>query len=300
MRVTGSLYCSELSDPPDSRFNTRVRIAQILLPGASEYERKSQRIDQSALAERHEVIVSSLDTIRDANADVAHVYASVELPAAAFVGFPIPYVSPIGFRPTRWRLRRPLPPRRIVSPLGEEALPESVEERYFAMASAASRTRDSDVKIVASFDRPSVRNTVEQTLARVHRFRTDVEWQIHSAPPTPEDLTNVDAWVDPAVDENDFDGWVAEALVIGLPVVAARTPINVGRLEQGRTGMLAPPRDPNELTHAILAALFKTEVAESRQLAARQTVSKFRPRQRLRILERIYESVKNAAKTTIS
>ncbi|HEX6642160.1 MAG TPA: hypothetical protein VF215_13660, partial [Thermoanaerobaculia bacterium] len=141
-----------------------MRIAQILLPGASEYERKSQRIDQSALAERHEVIVRSLDTIFDANADVAHVYASGELPASAFVGFPIPYVSPIGFRPTRWRWRRPVPPRRIVSPLGEEALPESVDERYFAMASAATRPRDSDVKIVASFDRPSVRNTVEQTL----------------------------------------------------------------------------------------------------------------------------------------
>ena len=276
-----------------------MRIAQLIVPGASEYERKSQRIDQIALAERHEVIVASLDTIRDVEADIAHVYANGELPSAPFVRFPMPYVSSATFKPTRWRWRRPKQPIRVVSPIGENALPESVEERYFAAAGHATRERDSDVRIVASFDRPSVRNFVEQTLARIRRFRTDVEWQIHHEPPAPEDLAGVDAWIDPAVDENDFDGFVAEALVVGVPVVTTRTPINVQRLEQGRTGMLTPPRDPNEMTHAILAALFKTEVAASRQNAARQTVSKFRSRQRLRVLESIYGSVKNATNTTI-
>ena len=89
--------------------------------------------------------------------------------------------------------------------------------------------------------------------------------------------------------ENDFDGFVAEGLVFGLPLVASRTPINAQRLEQGRTGFLVPVNDPNEMTHAILTALFKTEASESRQNAARQTASKFRARQRLRILERLYE-----------
>ncbi|HEX6159170.1 MAG TPA: glycosyltransferase, partial [Thermoanaerobaculia bacterium] len=100
---------------------------------------------------------------------------------------------------------------------------------------------------------------------------------------------DVDLWVDPAVDENDFDGFVAEALVVGIPVVAARTAINSHRLEKGRTGLLVPLNDPNEMTHAILAALFKSEVAESRQAAARQTVGKFRPRQRFRALVPLYE-----------
>ena len=130
-------------------------------------------------------------------------------------------------------------------------------------------------------------------MARIHRFRTDVEWRIFEAEPSPKELAGVDAWVDPAVDEQDFDGFTAEALVVGLPVVATRTAINAARLEQGRTGFLVPPRDPNELTHAILSALFKTEVAQGRQSAARQTVSKFRARQRLRVLMRIYETVKN-------
>lgn len=264
-----------------------MRIAQIVLPDASEYERKSQRADHAALAGRHEVTLVSLDAVGDVKADVAHVYAGRELPTAAFVRFPLPYVSSAAPRSSRWSLRKPVAPGAIVSPLGETQLPEVVEERYFSEPVA----RDSEVKIVGSFDRPSVRNSVEQTLARIHRFRGDVEWQIYREPPSPIELADVDLWVDPGVEENDFDGFVAEALVVGLSVVATRTPINVLRLEKGRTGFLTPPRDPNEMTHAILTALFKSEVAQSRQVAARQTVSKYRARHRLRILTRIYETL---------
>jgi glycosyltransferase involved in cell wall biosynthesis len=274
-----------------------MRIAQITLPAASEYERKSQRADHAALSERHEVIVTSIDAIRDIQADLAHIYANGELPAAAFVGFPLPYLASNDVRHSKWSWRRPVPPRCVVSPLGEDPLPEAVEEGYFAPAvnrhAANRQTGDPQQKIVGSFGRPSVRNSVEQTMARIRRFRTDVDWQVFEQPPTPEDLASVDVWVDPAIDENDYDGFTAEALVVGLPVVATRTAINVLRLEQGRIGFLVPPRDPNEMTHVILSALFKTEVAENRQFAARQTVSKFRARQRLRILNRLYDIVKN-------
>ena len=92
-------------------------------------------------------------------------------------------------------------------------------------------------------------------------------------------------------DESDFDGFVAEALVAGLPVVASRVKLNALRLEQGRTGFLVPPRDPNELAHAILAALFKPERATSKSNAARQTASKFRAKQRLRVLMHMYETL---------
>jgi glycosyltransferase involved in cell wall biosynthesis len=145
--------------------------------------------------------------------------------------------------------------------------------------------------IVGSFERPEIRSIVEQTLARIHRFRTDVEWQMFGEIPTVGDLSSVDIWVDPAVAETDFDGFVAEALVVGLPVVAARWPINSLRLEQGRVGVLVPPRDPNEMTHAILAAGFKPEGVRIKIEAARQTVSKFRARHRLRALLPMYESL---------
>ncbi|MDP9194806.1 MAG: glycosyltransferase [Acidobacteriota bacterium] len=270
-----------------------MRIAQIILPDASEYERKSQRADQAALSEKHDVTVTPIESIADVQADLAHVYAGRELPASAFVRFPLPYVASSDVRPSRWSWRRPVRPRFVVSPLGDDPLPEVVEERYF---SDASRRKDRPTlpKIIGSFGRSSVRNSVEQTMARIRRFRDDVDWQIYESQPSPEDLASVDAWIDPAVDETDFDGYVAEALIVGLPVVATRTAINVLRLEQGRTGFLVPPRDPNEMTHAILSALFKTEVAESRQFAGRQTVSKFRARQRLRILNRLYQIVTNA------
>lgn len=268
-----------------------MRIAQIVLPSASAYERKSQRADHAALARSHEVTVATLESIAEANADIAHVYAGKELPSSAFVGFPIPYVASADLPPSRWRLRKPVKPRFVLSPIAEEPVPESVEDQYFENVGAIA-PRDPAIKIVGTFDRTSTRNMVEQTLARIRRFRDDVTWQLYGDPPTPEDLAGVDVWVDPVIALDDFDGFVAEALVVGLPVVASRTPINALRLEQGRTGFLAPPADPNELAHAILAALFKPEGSRAKQLSAKQTVSKFRARQRLRILTQLYERSK--------
>jgi hypothetical protein len=273
-----------------------MRIAQIVLPTASQYERKSQRADYAALREEHEVIVLSLEEIAASGAEVAHVYACGDLPAPPFVGFPVPYVSAASMGRSRWRWRKPSEPRSILSPLATPPLPEAVEDAYFEAAERHPRKAADDVKIVGSFDRPSVRNAVGQTLARIERFRSDVKWQTYDHPPTPEDLAGVDLWVDPAVEESDFDGFVAEAFVVGLPIVATRTPIGVLRLEQGRTGLLVPPRDPNEMTHAILAALFKPEVAENKRIAARQTVSKYRARRRQRVLTQLYEALQKTTR----
>ena len=269
-----------------------MRIAQIILPNASEYERKSQRVDHAALA-GHDVVVTSIEDAAASGAQVAHVYAIGELPSAAMVGFPLPYVSSCDVRRSRWPFRKPVEPDYVVSPVLEKVeqsryqpLPEAVEERYFGVEATPPQRN-----IVGSFARAGVRNMVEQTLSRIQRFRDDVTWNLYDHVPSPEDLAAVDVWVDPAVDESDFDGFVAEALVVGVPVVAARTAINSARLEKGRTGLLVPPRDPNEMTHAILAALFKREVGENKLLAARQTVSKFRARQRVRILTHMYETL---------
>jgi hypothetical protein len=273
-----------------------MRIAQIILPTASEYERKCQRVDRAALAERHEVAVVSLEEARGTRAQVAHVYASGELPRMAFRRFPIPYVSSADLPRSRWLLGRPRRPDYVVSPIADkvpgpshEVLSESVEDVFFNFPLPG--TEHESKATVGSFARPGVRNMVEQTLARIHRFRDDVRWVAFDRFPTPGDLAGVDVWADPAIAESDFDGFVAEALVLGLPVVASRTPINQLRLEDGRTGFLVPPRDPNEMTHAILTALFKREAAEGKQFAARQTASKFRARQRIRVLTHMYETL---------
>ncbi|HKR64812.1 MAG TPA: glycosyltransferase [Thermoanaerobaculia bacterium] len=270
-----------------------MRIAQIILPTASEYEKKSQRADFAALAGQHEVVVIAPEDAAVSGAHVAHVFATGELPRASFRKFPLPYVSAADIRQSRWPFGRAVAPDYVVSPVLEKVeqsrfqpLPEVVEDAYFeARASLAGRN------VIGSFARESARNMVEQTLARIHRFRDDVSWRVFDRTPAPDDLASVDVWADPAVDDLDFDGFVAEALVVGLPVVAARTPINLLRLERGRTGFLVPPRDPNEMTHAILAALFKREAYEGRVSAARQTVSKFRSRQRIRVLAHMYETL---------
>ncbi|HSP35066.1 MAG TPA: glycosyltransferase [Thermoanaerobaculia bacterium] len=268
-----------------------MRIAQIVLPGAAAYERKCQRADFAALAPRHDVVVAnSLGEVP--HAAIVHVYGPSPLPREPFLGFELPYVASSAPPRRRFALRHPAQPRVITD------LPEAVEEKYFAenaIGGQAPRLSGQPgtpvLHTIGSYARPRVLNVVEQTLARIHRFREDVEWRLFEEPPAPDDLAGVDAWVDPAIDETDLDGFVAEAVVAGKVVVAARIAANVQRLEKGRTGFLVPPGDPNELTHAILTALFKPEVANQKIEAARQTARKYRPQQRLRMLERIYDGL---------
>jgi hypothetical protein len=255
-----------------------VIIAQLLLPGASEYERKSQRIDFESLSAEHDVRIGEA-----ADADLIHVYAPDEMR----VDLKLPYVSNV--HPRRRRFRQMMQPERVITPLKgtpDSFISEAVEEKYFGSA-----TRATDNPTVGTFARPQLRNIIEQTAARMQRYRDDVDWLLFDAAPSPDDLRGVDVWVDPAMTENDFDGFVAEAIVAGTVVVASRTAINVQRLEKGRTGVLVPPGDPNEWTHAILAALFKPEFRNSKTVAAQQTASKFRPRHRARALIELYASI---------
>jgi hypothetical protein len=295
-----------------------MRIAQIVLPDASAYERKSQRVDHAALSVAHQVILTSVEEVAASAVDVAHVYGPAVLPSSLFRRFPVPYVATGDLPRSRWPFGKPVEPDYVVSPLVEKVeqsrlqpLPEAVEDAYFEKTvarfplsvvrehSPAEHSTDNGQRATANapgftlgtYARPSVINAVEQTIARIDRFRDDITWNLYQHPPTPEDLAGVDVWVDPATDATDLDGFVAEAIVMQVPVVASRTPINELRLEQGRTGFLVPPRDPNELTHAILTALFKSEVAQRKTEAAGQTFSKFRARQRLRILSHMYETL---------
>jgi len=243
-----------------------VIVAQILLPSATAYERKCQRVDYAALP-----LVEVYDDPRKVqHADVAHVYGAKRLPRRWFRPFRVPYVT-----------------SREVDPFD---VPEAVEEMYFT-DSLAGEGAGAPLRI-ASFRRASILGIVEQTVHRLHRTRDDIEWLLLERPPTAEDFTEIDAWIDPAVDDADFDGFAAEAMVGGVVAIASRTPLNVHRLEKGRTGFLVPSGDANELTHAILAALFKPELAQQKLEAARQTISKFRPRQRLRALTSLYESLR--------
>ncbi|HXG59567.1 MAG TPA: glycosyltransferase [Thermoanaerobaculia bacterium] len=277
-----------------------MRIVQIVLEGASAYERKSQAIDAAALAPSHEIALRPAEPFDPAGAGVAHVYGPFELPFRLFARFPLPYVASGRPAKRRFALRSARQPGYVVAPVSSEEadlLPEAVDERYFAtppVREAGPR------RLIGTFagGRHGVRAMVEQTAARIARFRDDVDWHLFDTPPGPEDLARLDAWVDPAVDERDYDGFVAEAVVCGIVTIASRTAVNRQRLEQGRTGLLVPPGDPNELAHAVLAALFKSEVRQQRLDAARQTASKFRPYHRLRVLVQMYANLLETARDT--
>ena len=263
-----------------------MRIVQVVVEGSSEFEKKCQRVDFAELSKTHEIVV--IDSPRNApKADVAHIYGQ----PTDLIGFSTPYVASSAPRTPRLAWRKPPQPVAFVGP---DDVPEAVEEEFFVWRPAPSPVVASEGArrhTIGSFRRPSIRNIIEQTVVRLSRFRDDVEWKLFEHIPSPTDLAGVDLWADPTGDENDQDGFVAEALVAGKVVVATRSKMNLQRTEKGRSAFLVPREDPNELTHAILAALFKPEVAQQKIEAARQTAGKFRPRQRSRVLERIYETV---------
>src|SRR5947209_7568809 len=103
-------------------------------------------------------------------------------------------------------------------------LPEAVELAYFGGGQAILPVRTDKIvclpHTIASFRRRAIMPIVEQTVPRLHRTRDDIEWLLLDDPPT--DFAPFDAWIDPAIDENDLDGFVAEAQVIGKIVVASR------------------------------------------------------------------------------
>jgi hypothetical protein len=282
-----------------------MRVAQIILAGASQYELKSQRIDAA---------LPGVECVEIADGcDLAHVYGSPTLPR---VRIGVPYVANARIPQHWWQPRIPQP-RFVVTPFD---MPEAVEEAFFTAKSASANpgtdtryltpdTRDQKFEqrdpgpdrrhpgasarplSIGVFLRRSVQNIVEQTMHRLQRTREDIAWNLFKAPPGPQEIASVDVWIDPAINADDYDGFTAEALVSGQPVVASRTSINMQRTEKGRTALLVPPDDSNELTHAILAALFKPEVGRERAIAAQQTISKFRPRYRHRALAALYETL---------
>jgi hypothetical protein len=164
-----------------------MRIAQLVLPSASEYERKCARVDAAAFA-----VTTDL-----AAADVVHVYASGELAAGDVRQLTLPYLATAALKPSRWPFGRVRAPAIVVSPVPEparELLPEAVEDAYFVPRQPPTANRQ---PVIGTFGsrRKGVRNMVEQTLARIHRFRDDVEWRLSDEIPSPSTLAGVDLWV---------------------------------------------------------------------------------------------------------
>src|SRR3979409_1019984 len=144
--------------------NSLMRIAQLLLPGASSYERKSQRLDAVDLNSQHDI--SLIHNAGEASGfGLVHVYGPRELPPALFAGFPTPYVASGTVRKPRFAFRSPRQPDYSLAPVESDdftLLPEAVDERYFDM-----QRNPTELVIIGSIDRPGAHNMIEQTIVRI-------------------------------------------------------------------------------------------------------------------------------------
>jgi glycosyltransferase involved in cell wall biosynthesis len=87
----------------------------------------------------------------------------------------------------------------------------------------------------------------------------------------PAILRRLDCFVLPSVAEG-ISNTILEAMATGLPVVATRVGGNPELLEDGLTGSLVPPSDPESLAKAMLGYFLDSAAARRHGRAARQTV----------------------------
>lgn len=284
-----------------------VKVAQLLLEDASHYDRKSQLIDRETLASEAALITFTAKdgtyeddqgeelSLRELTArlgrevNLLHVYGPLGQEKAVLRALPVPYVASEQPESGMFSWRAVPEPAAIISPMRDLIVPEAVEKDFFSIQRPQQTEQETLFLGTFASGRADVTELCELTLVRLSRFREDLEWELFETPISTEALTALNVWIDPAIDPSDYDGFSAEALVAGLPVVACRTPINRQRLEEGAAGYLVPPNDPNELAHAILAALFKPEVTDPRLDRARQSRDRFLPEVRAARLLDVYQ-----------
>jgi hypothetical protein len=279
-----------------------VKVVHVLLEGATRYDRACAAIDATAGPNAiHETFETTPDALRRGRepssvdeleralreASLLHLHGSSRPPKRLLAGLTIPWISDRAL-PIPWTLFRRIPEPATV--LSQRSVPEAVGNEWFvdAGARASSDGRKHAGSLVRNAD---VRNSAEQSYARIQRFREDVEWTFFEEPPTPAELASLDLWIDPAADDDDLDGMVVEAIACRTLVAAARTPANARRLDDGRAGLLCPPGDHNEMTHAVMNALFKDEISEPRRHYAERIRDRFRPHRRQAVVLGIYEEV---------
>jgi len=201
-------------------------------------------------------------------------------------GLSIPWVTDRRVPIPRSFFRRARPPATV---LIDREVPEVAADEWF---SVQNHSRSSALKRVGCYVRDdAVRNNAQQVAGRIARFREDVDWILFDAPPSPEEVVTLDLWVDPASSEDDADGMVTEAIACLTPVVAARTALNKRRLDGGNSGLLVPIGDHNELTHAVLNALFKPEIMSPHRQHMERNRDRLRPARRQDAVRRIYAEV---------
>lgn len=279
-----------------------MRVARVLLASFSGFDLKCFRIDRAAGAGASEASwalanapaagrspIPERQLVRELRAfspEIVHVYGTSAVPHTLITVAGVPWIAD-----RRLEVRRPLlgrrPRARSKSLIDDVA--EPVDDEFFAAASSTIRSERPTIGTLRRGSRTA--SSRELAAARIRRFRDDVEWLLFDTHPGPEAMAALSLWVDPTGDEEDLDGLVCEAIVLGVPVVATRTTANRRRTDDGRAAALCPTDDPNELAHAIVTMLFKPERSAPLCAVARTLRERFRPARRREALLAAYAEV---------
>lgn len=285
-------------------------VAQVAVDPLSFFDSKSLRHDRATLEEAGSGLITYHITdqrVRSAQgelslerlphelkrhgADLVHIYGSPKGDRQWLRTIGRPYLSAFPVPPSRVPWGRVPAPAAIVTPLGPDSVPEAVDEEYFAEEDSPPRPHGPFVIGSAGPDRKGIDVMTRATMARLGRFRDDVEWRVFETVPSPAELRELDLWIDPALDDLDFDGGTAEALCSRKTVVASRTELNRMRTDDGAAALLVPVGDPNEMTHAILLGLFKPELRKPRSQRLITIGSRFERSARAERLMKLYKSI---------
>ncbi len=104
-------------------------------------------------------------------------------------------------------------------------------------------------------------------------------------------LAGCDVLLVPAIDE-PFGRTLIEAMLVDTPIVAAASGGNVEAIDDGRTGLLATPDDPEALARALLSLLHDPALAQSiRSNAKEHALASFGIETHVRGVEAIYDRI---------
>ena len=111
----------------------------------------------------------------------------------------------------------------------------------------------------------------------------------------PELIQLLDVVVHASVKPEPFGRVIAEGMAMGKPVVASRLGGPIEIIQDGETGFLVPPGDPEKLGRRIIELLTTPSLAQRLGNNARvQAAARFSPAAHARLVEQVYEDVLTA------
>lgn len=132
--------------------------------------------------------------------------------------------------------------------------------------------------------------TLRAAFAILKREFPALKLEILSSPRAAERLPTFDIYVCSSIKEG-FPYSILEAMAAGLPIVSTAVGGIPEALEDGRSGLLVPPRDPHALAEALKRLIDNPDFAKTLGTRARERVKNFALEKMLRETEKVYGEI---------